>query len=418
MGPNHSVLSNEIAPTLTIFYQFNPWMPSIGGIQTLIKTFVKYAPDRFHVRLVGTGSDDGPSGEWQESEFVGRAIQFFPLFSLEEDNSRKLVPTTVRYTAALLGKDFASDFMHFHRLEPTIAAWRWPGHKTLFVHNDIYAQIQANAAKNAILWQRFAPAYFWLEGQLLGQFDRILSCNSESARLYRQRYEKLADRVKYYKNAFDGELFYPLSSAERQQQRQALAGQLGLSQETKFLLFAGRLHPQKDPMLMLRALAAMSDSRVHLLIAGDGDLREAIHGEIQKLGLSRQVTLLGALTQDRLVPLLQQAHACVLTSAYEGLPIIALEALACGTPVVTTDCGETPKLLAEGSGIVCRDREPQSIAEAWKRVLNTPDYFPQSACTRAAQPYSARNVVEQIYEEMLMGWHQRMQAHGNEKILV
>lgn len=412
MSPNSFVLSSAVAPTLTIFYQFNPWESSIGGIQTLIKTFVKYAPSRFQLRLVGTGTSRSSSGRWQEADLGGKSIQFLPLFCLQEDNSRKLVPTTVRYTAALMGKDLASDFMHFHRLEPTIAARRWPGDKTLFVHNDIRAQIQANPSKDAILWQRFAPAYFWLEARLLDRFDQVLSCNTESVRLYRQRYPQIADRVKYYKNAFDGDLFYPLSPTERQQQRQALARQLGLPLETRFLLFAGRLHPQKDPLLLLRALAALPTERAHLLIAGDGELNGAIQAEIQNLGLTARVTLLGPLPQERLVPLHQVASACVLTSVYEGLPIVVLEALACGTPVVTTFCGETPNLLTADSGIVCRDRDPKTIAAAWECVLNRPDRFLQSACARAARPYSAQTVVERIYEDMLVRWHQKQQVCG------
>ena len=412
MSLNKFISSNAVAPTLTIFYQFNPWESSIGGIQTLIKTFVKYAPDNFRVRLVGTGDSSESTGKWQEAELAGKEVRFFPLFYLGDDNSRRLIPTSVRYTAALFGKNLASDFMHFHRLEPTLATWWWPGDKTLFVHNDIYAQIKANPNKDAILWQRFSPVYFWMERRLLGQFDQVLSCNSESVKLYRQRYAEVADRVSYYKNAFDCDLFQPLSPADRQQEREALARQLGLPLETKFLLFAGRLHPQKDPLLMLRALAALSDESVHLLIAGDGDLREAIRAEIQELNLSNQVTLLGPLPQERLLPLHQVAHACVLTSVYEGLPIVVLEALACGTPIVTTHCGETPNLLTEGSGIVCRGREPKDIAEAWKRILRNPDDFPQSACVRAAQPYSAQTVVEQIYEDMLMRWHQKTRAYG------
>lgn len=399
-------------PVLTIFYQFNPWHSSIGGIQTLIKTFIKYAPESFEVRLVGTGNEQQAIGQWQEAEFAGRAIQFFPLISLGDDNSRRLIPTTVRYTAALFGKKLASDFMHFHRLEPTLATRHWPGDKTLFVHNDIYQQMQANPEQGAILWQRFASFYFQLERSLLGQFDQILSCNSESVRLYQQRYPVIASRVAYYKNAFDTELFYPLESGVRQQRRQQLAQRLQLPAETQFLVFAGRLHPQKDPLLLVRSLAALADPKVHLLIAGDGELNDAVQAEIQRLQLAKQVTLLGPLAQEQLVELHQIASACVLTSAYEGLPIVVLEALACGTPIVTTPCGETPHLLNNQSGVICTGREPTAIAEAWRRVLHAPEQFPSGACVQAVQPYSAQRVVAKIYEAMLERWHRRGRANS------
>ncbi len=183
-------------PVLTIFYQFNPWSPTIGGIQTVIRSFIKYAPSEFEVRLVGIEDDPYlPIGSWREAELAGRALHFLPLIRVRNDNFRSLVPTTVKYTAALLGRCFASDFMHFHRLEPTLATLHWAGEKTLFIHNDIQKQIDPTRNKAAILWQRFPAVYFDLERLLVSQFTQILSCNTTSMEFYRQRYPAIADRV-------------------------------------------------------------------------------------------------------------------------------------------------------------------------------------------------------------------------------
>ena len=123
-------------PTLTIFFQFNPWRTSLGGVQTIVRSFIKYAPDTFNIRLVGTGNEQIPAKKgWQEMELEGRSLQFLPIFDLPDDNHRRRMPTTVSYTAALMKhhfihRDCASDFMHFHRLEPAIASQKWPGEKT------------------------------------------------------------------------------------------------------------------------------------------------------------------------------------------------------------------------------------------------------------------------------------------------
>ena len=110
-------------PVLTIFYQFNPWHTTIGGIQTVISLFIKYAPSEFEVRLVGTGNDEAqPTLVWQEAELAGRAVRFLPLLTLPDDNVRRVVPTTVKYTAALMGRCFASDFMHFQGIDPALVA--------------------------------------------------------------------------------------------------------------------------------------------------------------------------------------------------------------------------------------------------------------------------------------------------------
>ncbi|MFN6567634.1 glycosyltransferase [Dendronalium sp. ChiSLP03b] len=395
-------------PVLTIFYQFNPWHTTIGGIQTLVSLFIKYAPSEFALRFVGTGNDKyQPNLKWQKAEFAAREIDFLPLFTLENDNVRSLIPTTVKYTNALLGCCFASDFMHFHRLEPTLAALNWQGEKTLFIHNDIHTQMQSAGDKKAILWRRFPAAYFALESLLVRQFSQILSCNSDSVELYRQRYPSMGDRIAYIKNSFDDEIFYPLSQQERETKRRELALILGLVPETRFILFAGRLHPQKDPLLLVRAFAALNESYTHLLIAGNGELATNIRAEINRLSLTQRVTMLGAINQIELSKLHRICNVFVLSSAYEGLPLVVLEALASGTPVVTTRTGETPKLLTDDSGVVCSQRTPESIADSIRRVLLHPENYPSVSCVRTARPYAARTVIGDIYTEMLNRWELR-----------
>lgn len=392
-------------PTLTIFYQFDPWNSSIGGIQTVARNFIKFAPPEFRVRLVGIASTaESVVNQWTLRDLEGKPVEFFPLFRRMDDDKRKLVPTSLRYALGLRGKRFGSDFMHFHRLEPAIAARDWAGHKTLFVHNDIHQQVKSSDAKS-ILWQRFPQLYFAFERLVMPQFDQVLSCNSESTKLYQRQYPELADRISFVRNSFDGDVFYPLSPSEREQQRRQQAIQMGLREDTRFLLFAGRLHPQKDPLLLLDSLSLVTDPRAHLLVVGDGELRPAMAEKVNQLNISERVTFLGPLPYQSLADLNRIASVFVLTSAYEGLPLVVLEALACGTPVVTTRAGETPLLLRPDAGIVCQERSPIEIARALEAVLQYPERFPHDACVQNSLPYSAKQVIESVYADMLQQWH-------------
>ena len=392
-------------PVLTIFYQFDPWHSSIGGIQTLIRAFIKYAPDEFVMRLVGTTNQAIQRvGQWQDAELEGTLLHFMPLLRLESDDVRKRVPTTLKYTAALMGQHFVSDFMHFHRLEPSLMAYRWTADKTLFVHNDISQQMVSVNGKNAILWRRFPAAYFVLERLLVPQFNQILSCNSRSTELYRCRYPAIAQRVNQVKNSVDTAVFYPVSRAERNQLRADYTRKLGISADTRLILFAGRLHPQKDPLLLVDAFVALNQPDTHLLIAGQGELAPQVRLRIEQRNLTKRVSLLGGVTQTEMAKLHRLSHVFVLTSAYEGLPLVALEALASGTPVVTTDCGETPNLLTAQSGVVCQERTVAAIATALHKVLSHPDHYPADACVQVAAPYAAQQVIHGIYSDMLSRW--------------
>jgi glycosyltransferase involved in cell wall biosynthesis len=327
-----------------------------------------------------------------------------PVLRLANDNVRGLIPTTLKYTLALIGKRFTSDFMHFHRIEPTLATWNWSGDKTLFIHNDIHQQMVSPNAKQAILWRRFPKAYFALEQRLIQQFNQVFSCNSESALHYQQQYPAIASKVSLIRNTVDNEVFYALPEAEQDQLRVQRAHQMGLPEDTKFILFAGRLHPQKDPLLLVNAIAALQSPNAHLLIAGHGELADPLKAEIERLGQAQRITLLGAVNPAELAHLHRLSSVFVLTSSYEGLPLVVLEALACGTPIVTTQCGETPKLLTPESGLVCSDRSPSAIADALQEVLHHPERYPSHACIQAAQPYSASDVIHSVYHDMLQRW--------------
>ena len=395
-------------PVLTIFYQFNPWHPSKGGIQTIIQYFIKYVPSSFEVRLVGTGVDASkPHGEWEDREFEGRPLKFFPLITVEDDDTRKIVPTSLRYTWALRRHNFASDFMHFHRIEPALSAQNWQGEKTLFIQNDVEEQISGKDGKNAILWQWFPWAYFGLERLLMNQFSEILSCNSNACEFYKREYPAISEHVQYYQVSVDTNRFFPLATPQKAIAKQTLCEQLELSKETQFLLFVGRLHPQKDPVLLVQSMAALAQENVHLLVVGDGELRPAVESEIEKLGLTKKVTMLGSKSLEELVPLYQVASALVLTSVYEGQPVTVLEAMACGTPIVTTRCGDTPSLLSPQTGIVVDQRTPKDIASAFSAVLAFDEDVTREACLKVAMASSAETVITSIYDQMFERWKQQ-----------
>lgn len=304
--------------------------------------------------------------------------------------------------------------MHFHRLEPTLATMAWRGNKLLYIHNDIHQKVKAAGNHKSVLWQRFPWLYFALERLLLRQFDTVLSCNSESTEFYKAQYPAVASRIFNVRNAVDDEIFHPISELERVDHRHTLARELNLPEDSRFFLFAGRLHPQKDPLLLVRSMAAVRDKSAHLLIAGDGELAEAVKQEVERLDLSRQVTLLGPVDQARLSTLYHVASAFVLSSVYEGLPVVALEALACGTPVITTRAGDTASLLNQGNGVVCQERTPEDIAQAMEHVLQHPDHYSQDACSQSVMPYRGKGVIQEIYADMLEQW----ESHGDSAIQV
>ncbi|MDJ0843027.1 MAG: hypothetical protein QNJ08_02195, partial [Crocosphaera sp.] len=78
------------------------------------------------------------------------------------------------------------------------------------------------------------------------------------------------------------------------------------------------------------------------------------------------------------------------------------------TPVITTPCGETPKLLSPNSGLVCDSRTPEAIAQTWRNLLSNPDQYPSEACVNTAHPYQAKTVITEVYQQMWTRWQDKL----------
>ena len=165
---------------------------------------------------------------------------------------------------------------------------------------------------------------------------------------------------------------------------------------------------------MLEAFRQVSSPRAHLLVAGDGELMAPMRDYVMANHLDDRVTLLGPVTQQRLAQLHRISDCFVLSSAFEGLPLVALETLACGTRLVTTDTGDTRSILQPNTGIVCADRQPETLAAAIDRVLQNPDEFPRDVCAQSVQDYSARTIVQSVFEAMYQRWCDRITLGGDE----
>lgn len=135
-------------------------------------------------------------------------------------------------------------------------------------------------------------------------------------------------------------------------------------------LAIGRLAPQKNFALLIEAFARISQPDDRLTIVGEGAERARLERQIATLGLGKQVALVGH--QSPVDTWLAQADALVLSSDFEGLGIVVIEALAAGTPVVATDCSPNIALLLDGLGRRVPIRDAAALAAAMAAIVDDP----------------------------------------------
>jgi D-inositol-3-phosphate glycosyltransferase len=152
--------------------------------------------------------------------------------------------------------------------------------------------------------------------------------------------------------------------------------QLGLPMGKSILLYVGRFTSEKGIDRLLAAMPLIeAGMNPHLvMIGGDGDEDEAtvrIKNLARRLGLADRVTFAGRIPQDRLPVFYSAADLMVLPSLYESFGLVALESLACGTPVVSTPVGALEHVILHGkTGEVVQEPGPEALARGMNRVLS------------------------------------------------
>lgn len=144
-----------------------------------------------------------------------------------------------------------------------------------------------------------------------------------------------------------------------------------LSDDVPVILAVGRLHPAKDYPTLLRAFAVVRSQRpCRLLILGEGEERRRLEEEVRQLHLEPDVAMPGF--SDNPFACMRHASVFVLSSVYEGLPGTLIQAMACGCPVVSTDCKSGPsEILDHGRyGHLVATGNAEQLAEAIIAILN------------------------------------------------
>ena len=198
--------------------------------------------------------------------------------------------------------------------------------------------------------------------------------------------------------------------------------QMGVTEHQFLWLAAGRLDDAKDYPNLLEAFSVLyrqhPDAR--LLIAGDGPLKSRLNAMIQHLGMDGRVRLLG-LRLD--MPALYAASdALVLSSEWEGMPNVVLEAMASGRPVVSTSVGAVPEIIADGeSGLIVPPHDHKALAGSMERMMDLPEKtrkaFGRAGYEHVRREFSQEKVIdkwEDLFERLLRAKSEDMEQRSVE----
>jgi D-inositol-3-phosphate glycosyltransferase len=262
--------------------------------------------------------------------------------------------------------------------------------------------------------QREPPLRIRVERDVLHSVDRIVAPTPAEEEQLVELYDAPEDRIRVIPPGVNLELFHPIPAAQAKER-------IGLDAACRTILFVGRIEPLKGIDALLWAISLIARKHPELIcgmcvvvIGGnptqaDGDSEMTRLKELREgLGISEVVCFLGAQDQDSLQHYYAAAEVVVMPSDYESFGMVALEAMACGTPVIASDVGGLAYLVRHGrTGYRVPARDPGALAAKITRLL-TDEGLRRRMGERAAcwaEGYSWTHIgerIEGVYEELVV----------------
>lgn len=260
-----------------------------------------------------------------------------------------------------------------------------------------------------------AEGEYRLEGErrVLRIADRIVAATPAEMAQIQWLYQVNIDHVVVVPPGVDTSHFYPIPPDEAKEY-------IGVPPCEQMLLFVGRIEPLKGIDTLIQAIALMRKMGVYVclsVIGGEPNpTAETENTEMSRLqemckkaGLSDMVTFLGKRGQNTLPYYYSAAEAVVVPSHYESFGMVALEAMACGAPVVASQVGGLAYLVKDGeTGFTVPVDDPNALAERLAMLINDQGLRKRlgSQAAQAAKGYAWENIADRIinvYQDLLAG---------------
>jgi glycosyltransferase involved in cell wall biosynthesis len=356
----------------------NPSGPAASGVRSYVFTLARELTSRgVEVAVIGYGPN---SAKHEVFDFVsvgnrmGSASEFIVALALFLKRTDRL--------QGLVHANRPDDLVPFHLESPQVPV-------VLTLHGVHGVHVRARRGPVP------AAAYRLAERYSLVRARAILCVSPDTLSYFRDVYPFLSDRLRMVPSGVDMDFFRIRSRAEAR-------AMFHFPEEHKLVAFIGRFEPEKNPMQVAHDFLAVNKqhSDSSLVMVGAGSLTE----DIRRLASSNpgRIQVLPPMDQDRLAWLLNAADVLVVASYHEGLPTVALEGLASGTPVVGTPVGILPQIVKSGVNGFLADR-PLQLASLLERALYEVDWV-EEACRSSVREFGWDRIVPAILEVYCEVW--------------
>ncbi|HYE88719.1 MAG TPA: glycosyltransferase [Vicinamibacterales bacterium] len=317
---------------------------AVGGAEEMVLNLVRYLPAEFE-RAVVCIDRPGPIGE----EIRKTGVPFSAL-GLQPGIRRPLD---------------LSRLQHFiHQTEPTIV-------HTFLLTASLYGRFAAMLARVPIvigtevnIYERKQPLHRLAERWLMRHTDTVVASAESVRTFYLDQIGADPDKVVVIYNAVDW------SQLDTTRDRAGIRAEIGVPADAPAAGIIARLTEQKAHRVLFEAMTLRPElNRLHLIVVGDGDLRDDLQSRAERLGLSARIHFVGP--RRDLGNLLGAVDMFLMPSLWEGLPLSLVLAMGAGLPVIASRVAGIPEVVHDGeSGLLVNPGDARQLADAMARVLD------------------------------------------------
>ena len=383
-----------------------------GGMNVYVRELTRQLGEMgIHVDVFTRSQDEHVPHVLHDLGYGNRVVHVTagPEFPVPKTELARHIPQFVNGIKAFAeGKGIRYDLIHSHYWMSGLAAEAlsdaWGGTPIVQMFHTL-GEMKNRVARSDE--ERESPERIQSEKAIIARTDRIVAATLAEQTQLRFLYRAPESKIAIVPPGVDVSHFYPIPSDEAKLF-------IGLKPDARIVLFVGRIEPLKGVDTLIQAMSCLklkdAPQPVHLAIIGGDPAASpqemtAEMARLQKLcddlAMGHTVVFLGKRDQDTLPYYYSAAEVVVMPSHYESFGMVALEAMACGTPVIASDVGGLSFLVRDGeTGFTIPDDEPDALCE--KLTLLLDDRALQAAmggrAAEVAQDYAWEKIAAQILE--------------------
>lgn len=368
----------------------------IGGITSFVRTIVPQLSKFYEVTLFGGTCISNQLNKINKNYMPD--IDFYGF----KDNSKifgiipnRLISLYYLYKSSKLIKEMKFDYLYFHYPEMLLPFINDKKTKKILHLHGMYNPLFGSRFK-FLRKKIFMNIYDLLFQYIQKNTDLILTVSAPTKNKNELKITNLK-KLKYVPVTVDPSLFFPKDYCSSKKNK-------GLYPDKTIFGYVGRISKKKgiDHSLNILTKANFGNGEYQYIIVGDGEYKTQILNIIANNNLTNNVICFPAQNYELLLDFYNAIDIFLLTSEAEGFPMVILEALSCGKPVLSFDVGQISNIIKDGyNGFILKSKDHKIFIEKSAEIMNDYTHYSQNAFNSASKfyPFNIAKTIDKLIKE-------------------